>query len=54
MMFFFGAKNRLYIWDIAGKDHFNVLTRLNYYLGAGAYLIVFVINDKESFIQVKS
>ena len=42
-----------YIWDTAGQDHFNAITR-RYYRGADACLIVFAINDKESFIQVKS
>jgi len=42
-----------YIWDTAGQDHFNAITR-RYYRGADACLIVFAINDKESFNQVKS
>ena len=42
-----------YIWDTAGQDHFNAITR-RYYRGADACLIVFSINDKESFTQVKS
>jgi len=42
-----------YIWDTAGQDHFNAITR-RYYRGADACLIVFSINDKESFNQVKS
>ena len=42
-----------YIWDTAGQDHFNAITR-RYYRGADACLIVFAINDKDSFIQVKS
>ena len=42
-----------YIWDTAGQDQFNAITR-RYYRGADACLIVFSINDKESFNQVKS
>jgi Ras-related protein Rab-23 len=42
-----------YIWDTAGQDHFNAITR-RYYRGADACLIVFAINDRESFNQVKS
>ena len=42
-----------YIWDTAGQDHFNAITR-RYYRGADACLIVFSINDRESFNQVKS
>jgi small GTP-binding protein len=42
-----------YIWDTAGQDHFNAITS-RYYRGADACLIVFAINDKDSFIQVKS
>ena len=42
-----------YIWDTAGQDHFNAITR-RYYRGADACLIVFAINDKESFNEVKS
>ena len=42
-----------YIWDTAGQDQFNAITR-RYYRGADACLIVFAINDKDSFIQVKS
>ena len=42
-----------YIWDTAGQDHFNAITR-RYYRGADACLIVFAINDKESFNEVKN
>ena len=42
-----------YIWDTAGQDHFNAITR-RYYRGADACLIVFAIDDKESFNQVKT
>ena len=42
-----------YIWDTAGQDHFNAITR-RYYRGADACLIVFALNDRESFNQVKS
>ena len=42
-----------YIWDTAGQDHFNAITR-RYYRGADACLIVFAINDRESFNQIKS
>ena len=42
-----------YIWDTAGQDYYNAITR-RYYKGADAALIVFSINDKESFEKVKS
>ena len=42
-----------YIWDTAGQDYYNAITR-RYYKGADAALIVFSINDKESFENVKS
>ena len=41
------------IWDTAGQDYYNAITR-RYYKGADAALIVFSINDKESFENVKS
>ena len=42
-----------YIWDTAGQDNYNAITR-RYYRGADACLIVFSINDRDSFNQVKS
>ena len=42
-----------YIWDTAGQDYYNSITR-RYYKGADAALIVFAINDKESFDNVTS
>ena len=42
-----------YIWDTAGQDNYNAITR-RYYRGADACLIVFAINDRNSFDQVKS
>ena len=42
-----------YIWDTAGQDNYNAITR-RYYRGADACLIVFSINDRNSFNQVKS
>jgi Ras-related protein Rab-23 len=42
-----------YIWDTAGQDHFNAITR-RYYRGADACLIVFSLTDRDSFNQVKS
>ena len=42
-----------YIWDTAGQDTYNAITR-RYYRGADACLIVFSINDRNSFNQVKS
>ena len=42
-----------YIWDTAGQDNYNAITR-RYYRGADACLIVFAINDRNSFNQVKS
>ena len=40
-----------YIWDTAGQDYYNSITR-RYYKGADAALIVFAINDKDSFDNV--
>ena len=42
-----------YIWDTAGQDYYNSITK-RYYKGADAALIVFAINDKESFDNVTS
>ena len=42
-----------YIWDTAGQDYYNAITR-RYYRGADAALIAFSVNDKESFNNVKS
>ena len=42
-----------YIWDTAGQDYYNSITR-RYYKGADGALIVFAINDKESFNNVTS
>ena len=42
-----------YIWDTAGQDTYNAITR-RYYRGADACLIVFSINDRNSFNQVKT
>ena len=42
-----------YIWDTAGQDSYNAITR-RYYRGADACLIVFAINDRDSFNQVKT
>ena len=42
-----------YIWDTAGQDNYNAITR-RYYRGADACLIVFSMNDRNSFNQVKS
>jgi len=42
-----------YIWDTAGQDSFNAITK-RYYRGADACLIVFAINDRDSFDQVKT
>lgn len=42
-----------YIWDTAGQDYYNAITR-RYYKGADAALIVFSIIDKDSFDSIKS
>ena len=42
-----------YIWDTAGQDYYNAITR-RYYKGADAALIVFSVIDKESFDNVSS
>ena len=42
-----------YIWDTAGQDYYNSITR-RYYKGADAALIVFAINDKDSFDNIIS
>lgn len=42
-----------YIWDTAGQDYYNAITR-RYYKGADAALIVFSIIDRDSFDSIKS
>ena len=42
-----------YIWDTAGQDYYNSITK-RYYKGADAALIVFAINDKDSFDNIIS
>jgi small GTP-binding protein len=42
-----------YIWDTAGQDYYNAITR-RYYKGADGALIVFAINDRESYENVTS
>ena len=42
-----------YIWDTAGQDYYNAITR-RYYKGADGALIVFAINDRESFDNITS
>ena len=41
------------IWDFSGNDRFNTITR-NYYKGAVGIILVYAINDRESFEHVKS
>ena len=47
-----------YIWDTAGQDYYNSITKRYYkgayYKGADAALIVFAINDKDSFDNIIS
>lgn len=42
-----------YLWDTAGQDYYNAITR-RYYKGADAALIVFSVTDKDSFTNVNS
>jgi len=42
-----------YIWDTAGQDYYNAITR-RYYKGADGALIVFAINDRESYENITS
>ena len=41
------------IWDFSGNDRLNTITR-NYYKGAVGIILVYAINDRESFEHVKS
>jgi Ras-related protein Rab-23 len=41
-----------YIWDTAGQDYYDSITR-RYYTGADAALVVFSLTDKNSFDSVK-
>lgn len=43
-----GEEVEFYIWDTAGQEEFNSLTR-RYYKGASACIIAFSTTDKDSF-----
>ena len=42
------VKIKLQIWDTAGQDKYKTITQ-NYYRNSDGVLIVFSINDRESF-----
>ncbi|EEH60279.1 uncharacterized protein MICPUCDRAFT_8379, partial [Micromonas pusilla CCMP1545] len=48
-----GEDVRLMIWDTAGQEEFDTITR-SYYRGAGAAVIVFSTTDRASFDAVRS
>ena len=45
------AKIKLQIWDTAGQDKYKTITQ-NYYRNSDGVLIVFSIDDRESFYSV--
>ena len=47
------AKIKLQIWDTAGQDKYKTITR-NYYRNSDGVLIVFSIDDRESFYSVST
>ncbi|KAF5837319.1 small rab-related GTPase [Dunaliella salina] len=48
-----GEEVRFMLWDTAGQEEFNSITRV-YYRGAGAAVIAFATNDRASFDAVAS
>mmetsp|Transcript_57720 Transcript_57720/g.162785 ORF Transcript_57720/g.162785 Transcript_57720/m.162785 type:complete len:217 (-) Transcript_57720:104-754(-) len=48
-----GEDLTLLLWDTAGQDEFEAITR-SYYKGAGACLFVFSTEDRKSFDQIDS
>lgn len=48
----YGKKYNLQIWDTAGQERFNNVTRA-YYRDADAALLVFDLNNPESFLAIK-
>ena len=47
------VKIKLQIWDTAGQDKYKTITR-NYYRNSDGVLIVFSIDDRESFYSVST
>lgn len=47
-----GEEVEFYIWDTAGQEEYNSLTR-RYYKGASACVLAFSITDRESFNHVE-
>lgn len=48
-----GKKIKLQIWDTAGQERFRTITR-GFYRGADGILLVYAINDEQSFIHIKN
>ena len=47
-----GEEVEFYIWDTAGQEEYDSLTR-RYYKGASACILAFSITDRESFDHVE-
>eukprot|EP01025_Chloroclados_australasicus_P025625 TRINITY_DN2557_c0_g1_i2.p1 TRINITY_DN2557_c0_g1~~TRINITY_DN2557_c0_g1_i2.p1 ORF type:complete len:238 (-),score=27.68 TRINITY_DN2557_c0_g1_i2:231-944(-) len=47
-----GEDVRLFLWDTAGQEEFDALTR-SYYRGAKAAVLVYSVTDRESFESIK-
>lgn len=47
-----GKKVKLQIWDTAGQERFRTITSA-YYRGANGIMLVYAVNDKESFEHVE-
>ena len=47
-----GEEVEFYIWDTAGQEEFNSLTR-RYYKGASACILAFSTTDRDSFEHVE-
>ena len=47
-----GEEVEFYLWDTAGQEEYNSLTR-RYYKGASACILAFSITDRDSFNHVE-
>jgi small GTP-binding protein len=48
-----GVRIKLQIWDTAGQDKYKTITK-NYYRNSQGVLVVFAIDDRESFRSVST